>query len=423
MQKTLLTLSAALLCAAVVFAQTGSRLVARSIYGNHPVPTTTWRLLDSTHMNYSPLRGYEAAIGEWQFDSDSTIGYVGMAQPTYEVVGRTTQTFTPDGHIATQMHTSADGLGNWIDNEWHKYNWNTDGTVATHTQANLQTAPHWDSSRTTYTYNSAKQVTLEFVEVRWASYPWKNGSKQFTTYNGSGKPISWLSVIWDGVSQYDSATRFIYNYNGAGQLVQQFIQSYSGGGWVTDQDHNFTYDNNGNLIQHETLDLMNSSAVKLDYIYDVHNDRISEEQSDKGGVVINYEKTRRNEYTYNSLHQLTKMDLFYWDNTTSQFSSLINTEYYYYELYPTSVEDVMQTAAAIRIFPVPASNYVQVQLSSQQPTDIILFDMSGKPVKYAAIAGGTANSRIDISNLPAGMYTLHAMVNGQSTVQRISVVK
>ena len=70
-----------------------------------------------------------------------------------------------------------------------------------------------------------------------------------------------------------------------------------------------------------------------------------------------------------------------------------------------------KTASALRLYPNPASLVVQVQLTAPKgPVTIEVKDLAGRAVQTAAVIsqGTTLQTRLDVSQLPAGLYAITA---------------
>mgnify|MGYP002397459461 CR=1 FL=1 len=67
------------------------------------------------------------------------------------------------------------------------------------------------------------------------------------------------------------------------------------------------------------------------------------------------------------------------------------------------------TAGHWRLFPVPASDRVQLDLpeAATEPLDLRIFDAAGRLVKTDVLPAGTIDYQMAISTLPSGRYTLH----------------
>lgn len=81
----------------------------------------------------------------------------------------------------------------------------------------------------------------------------------------------------------------------------------------------------------------------------------------------------------------------------------------------------------IDVYPNPVSDFLTVDLSVENPTDVSveLFDMTGRKIQSNFIANGISNSTftVDVSNLKSGMYMLNFNLGERNVIREISVVK
>ncbi len=77
---------------------------------------------------------------------------------------------------------------------------------------------------------------------------------------------------------------------------------------------------------------------------------------------------------------------------------------------------------SIRVYPNPAKDYIEVDIEAERfsSSEIELFDMQGRMVKKAKLAGKKGN-RIDVSSLPSGVYVLGA--KNDDGVMRKKIIK
>ncbi len=77
-----------------------------------------------------------------------------------------------------------------------------------------------------------------------------------------------------------------------------------------------------------------------------------------------------------------------------------------------TVDITNEPIAVMKLFPNPASNYLQLTFTVEQPmSTFILSDITGKIVQTQQISGNTA--QVDVSQLPKGIYVYSLQVNDQ----------
>ena len=71
----------------------------------------------------------------------------------------------------------------------------------------------------------------------------------------------------------------------------------------------------------------------------------------------------------------------------------------------------------VELFPNPASDVITIESEVQGDVQIQMFDITGKQMTQFQFD----NNRIDVSNLPIGVYTVQLSIDAKSTVQKIII--
>lgn len=88
------------------------------------------------------------------------------------------------------------------------------------------------------------------------------------------------------------------------------------------------------------------------------------------------------------------------------------------DLSTVSVPKAPTLTADIRFYPNPAQNHLYVAVGDQGLATFELFDMHGRLLRSEKLEAATQH-QIDISGLPAGVYLLRALQNGQLKQQKL----
>jgi hypothetical protein len=83
------------------------------------------------------------------------------------------------------------------------------------------------------------------------------------------------------------------------------------------------------------------------------------------------------------------------------------------------VEDL--EAGEFLIFPNPANDVVTVATKDVEAGNILILDLSGRTVAQSAMAAGTNNHEINISNLSAGSYIVKVMTDASTQMKQLIV--
>lgn len=88
------------------------------------------------------------------------------------------------------------------------------------------------------------------------------------------------------------------------------------------------------------------------------------------------------------------------------------------DLSTVSVPKAPTLTADVRFYPNPAQNHLYIAVGDQGLATFELFDMHGRLLRHEKLEAATQH-QIDISGLPAGVYLLRALQNGQLKQQKL----
>jgi PKD repeat protein len=85
--------------------------------------------------------------------------------------------------------------------------------------------------------------------------------------------------------------------------------------------------------------------------------------------------------------------------------------------------DENQFSSSLSLYPNPAKNSVSMSFGTElnEQVDVLIADISGKPVKQFEILKGTSDHTIQNLNLPAGVYTLSIKRQNQTVVKKLII--
>jgi hypothetical protein len=97
-----------------------------------------------------------------------------------------------------------------------------------------------------------------------------------------------------------------------------------------------------------------------------------------------------------------------------------------YSEQPVNGVDATQSFTSTSIYPVPASDYVNVEVGARTNGEgsIEVFDVNGRVVysqAYAAAGNNTYATRLSLENVDAGMYFVKMTINGESITEKLIV--
>src|SRR5690606_29352198 len=99
---------------------------------------------------------------------------------------------------------------------------------------------------------------------------------------------------------------------------------------------------------------------------------------------------------------------------------------FHYELFNVHVAERPYTLANIKLFPVPATSYIQLSFEQEKPgpIQIVIYDTQGRSVRHISGHAGMSYKRtLPLSNLPAGHYRLLLRTDTKQASKPFVIVK
>jgi hypothetical protein len=91
------------------------------------------------------------------------------------------------------------------------------------------------------------------------------------------------------------------------------------------------------------------------------------------------------------------------------------------DLAPVALPQAPDGPAGLAVYPNPASDYFELSLPAAEPTELILSDLSGRPVRRLHVQ--EQQTRMSLEGLPGGVYLLQAITPQGRFSQRVAVVR
>lgn len=265
----------------------------------------------------------------------------------------------------------------------------------------------------TLTYNTKTDYSLNAghkpdsaIEYIWSLSlsAWQNYIKNVYTYDASYNELADTSLFWSGSDTlWQPSFLYLYTYSG-GDVASKENRYYNTttAVWQNNSKDNMSYDAHHNLLTDITqywkpYKSAYYSYAKAENVYNSNN------------KVINYTTT-----SWDSASASWKIDL------SSQRSR------FYYEPYTgLAVSNVNADHSVMKLYPSPASSYINVDLSNLDNKAAILaiYDATGRLYKqWQTTPGSSYHATVPVNALPAGNYFLEMREGQAQKTTQFSVV-
>jgi hypothetical protein len=396
-------------------AQTPERLIAIS---NYYGSTNGWRVSDSSTYSYSGNRSRDSSWGfMFSLVSFDTNHYY---QNNNGFVPNKMEIFTYGANnkkMTDTLYQWNSATSGYVAGEFYNYSYNAAGLPAkaeakdrsysfwgnayrftfgydmagnkaeqVREDWNSQTSAYDTFSANFWTYNAAHQMTssseTDFVS---GTTNYLGRSKSVYLYDTQGRIDSLYGYQTNGTPALQLSLKWKYIYDSTTGLLST-LTSYgpAGSSWVRAGRGVYTYDANGNNIQHIV-----EGADSLGNLYNIW----------------------RFQYTYDSYNMMTSSTVAGWDTSAGgSWVSSYGTQKvnYYYEPYnPSGIAEIK--LADMRIYPVPAANmlWLDILWDKAQSATASICDASGRGYgEWPLAEASNFQGYIPVGTLPPGMYIM-----------------
>ncbi|OSZ79557.1 hypothetical protein CAP35_15295 [Chitinophagaceae bacterium IBVUCB1] len=315
----------------------------------------------------------------------------------------------------------------------------------------LPTQAWKDSARYLYKYMAGTKKIEESLFQLWVGGTWSHNVPSTLSYVGNNV-VSISSNAYSATYMYDANNNII--------SITDQISQHGTGNLYNNERKTYTY-NTDNEVDSYTLeqwDNINSRWVfirKFEYTYYQKNiDESLEYYWDAGSWKLYGKHT----YAYNSLNKKTSeilqlwtgnayinhtfetctynaadliesITIRSWNNATASWalqSGNTQMRFYYEYFAPTSIAYAQHDAFGMQLYPVPATNVLNINLNQQQTSPVMftIRSMSGAVIRQWQQSGSQLQATVQLDGIASGNYTVVAnTASGQSMVRQFSISK
>ena len=417
---------------------------------NHAL--TAFLQTDSTVYSYSGSEAYP------NYDQALTSDY-SYALTGYYYASKINNTYDGSGNLLTSIKQICDTPSTWVNSTQDAYSYDASNNMILHVSMIWKSGAWAVTSREGSTYNGSNDQITDTL--------YYNGGKGYgpqslvrSTYDGShhllsdstygyyggtwytsgrdiytitsGKTSNWLHTIYNGKkSAWINYSQDAYTYDGGGNLASDIYQraDSTGATFTNVEERAFSY--SGPLLMTSDTSTWTSGAwvasTHDSLSYDVNGDKIAQVNSYWSSSISKFVYSTNEENTFDpTTHVILSTTVSMWNFPGWAYytsKGLGSQTLYYYG--PLGVHDVANAGGSIKLSPVPAINYVNLNLTWDAPQTAIIavYDMTGKLCSQWQTARGTNyNATVPTTNLRAGNYIIKVKGDNGTISQQFSVI-
>ncbi len=408
----LLTLAIPVLLSQNAQAQTSSRLIAQAHWSSNGA---TLNANDSTAYSYSNGRGGDLNHLLKYDQSTNWIVDTGVYNNNYYYL----QSFDANNNLLSTITQYWNGTA-WVNWTNVLYTYNSNNTKATAIYQSWGGASWVNNSQDVYSYNTTNQLFSDQNNV------WNGLSMTFTpntlkiyTYDASSNLISEVDQQYSTGSGWTYTNEALYTYSGT-ELLTSTYNSWSGSAWVSNYMYTNSYDTSGdlltNLYQTYSGTAWVNQSLKVFSNFTATGSNLAQTETDQTWDTTgsgSWSNVNQYTYSYNSYGQMTSSIGESWNVGVGwEFASGDPAAFYYYQTYSTintGVKTVVNNAGNVNIYPVPAQNILNIDLTwaQAQTATIAIYDMNGRQINTLNVPMGTQyHGAVSVNNLADGMYVV-----------------
>lgn len=378
--------------------------------------------MDSTTYSYSHGRGGQLSREDMDDNFvmfDESYSYSWQASTgTYRNWVRRSQIFNIAGKASKYNCQKWNiNTGTWVDSSRFSYTYNNDFTLLEKTTFDIFSGGIWAPHVTYQNYHDPSGNLIRMkstVFIMNFSYDANNNLISRIDTQANITPFYWY-----GRQKLD------FQYNSANQFVSYTVLNPSNGLWVNKDRFEYTY-NGSNIaeIKHYSWNGAEWEVKGRQVMsYDTNNNLAKDEWQYWDVVTASYKSGWRKVWTYNMHNQPISYYSETFEPSTGNWAAAADDflyRYYYQSYIPASV-DPLDGTSALRLYPQPANNLINVELPAQAGnTSVSILDAQGRTVKYQQVEA-TGKIAIDVSGLVNGVYFLRTH-NKQGALSRQFII-
>lgn len=285
----------------------------------------------------------------------------------------------------------------------------------------------------TITYN-AKGETTSIITQQNKNEKWENDAKEEFDWDSNGNKTIEASWIWDAANdkwngkskqtfsytgnilterttykwttdQWLNGGRFLYTTDSNGMITVEESYYWSNDAWVGDSKKESSY-TNGLLVKSTVSNWNKVQAVWIastqnSQEYDTSGNKTKEIFARWNNILKEWGNVWEKEWIFDQENNKTLEAYHDWKNNDWVTKWKVRYIYTYKGDHPTALDKVERSGA--HIFPNPVTEFVTISFEGNQAT-LSIYDLSGKKILNAEVE---PKEKINIQNLPKGIYTYH----------------
>ena len=289
-----------------------------------------------------------------------------------------------------------------------------------------------------YTYDANNNLTSEIVS-HWdiSTNSWIFSSKYEYTYDANNNVTTRIYSYWDtSTTSWINSSKYEYTYDANNNVTSEIYSLWdtSTTSWINYYKYEYTYDANNNLTS-EIYSLWDTSTTswinsyKYEYTYDTNNNVTSEIYSYWDTSTTSWIFADKDEYTYDLTVSIDNvlapynmyvgsnnpiLSYFNYNYNGSDFVLDMKEIYYYSDI--TGINEFTDDYN-VSIYPNPANDYLMINTTINENLKIEIYTIRGQNVMSTECTNNISQMRIDISQLPAGIYFIR-IANNQNNITK-----
>lgn len=331
----------------------------------------------------------------------------------------------------------------WTNPEKNEYTYDADKRITSKVLSywNGETNSWTKSSKTGYSFDQAGHLTEEITYI-WnsESHNWQQSIRREWSYDSLGRQVLYAYYTWSWeLQKWYGSEKEEKTFDVAGRLIMEayFQWDWELDGWIGNAYRwnsagnkylpgkiEYGYNESGNLILYSSYkwdkDIndwtgFGEEGGKKEWGYDTNGRLFQEILYNWDPAVNNWTKASKYEFMFHENGDPALQNQYTWNQGILDWELLFRS-YYFYRSTITGAKEVL--ANSILVWPNPTSGIISIS-GLPQPADVQVYSVQGQLMKTVQ----QAESTVDVSDLPAGVYLLNIPVGKNLLVRKMVVRK